>query len=498
MNAKSIGLMALAAAALAGGYYAFESGSSSSAAGIEKKALLPALEGAINDVVALRVDGAEGAFTVRREDDGTWGMEEKRGYPVDLQKVRGILIGMSAATILEAKTSNPELYGRLGVQDPGTEEAESTRVTALNAADEEVASLIVGDRRWAKGAARTPGTSEETYFVRRSGEDQAWLAEGNLQVEGDEGQWLEREILDVARERIRSVRIEHADGEVVRVSKESEDETNFALADIPEGKQLSYASAPNTLGSALARLTMDDVVPSADVVFDDPPLSRCTFETFDGLTVVVTIHEAKTEEDGEEKELLYARFDASFVPPPEEPEEAEEPEPEPDPVPEGEEPAEPDAEPEEDEGPSAEEVQEQVTKILATTESWTYVLPSWKKSSFVKRASEMLKDVEPPPGDAAEPNAVEPGDEAPADAGEAPVTVEGATDEGAGDASETEAGTGEAEGGETPPPDAEGAEEPEKKDDGGGAGSGEGERKEGDEEQPEEPQEKGDGDSRAL
>ena len=207
----------------------------------------------VNDVASLWVEAQEGSFTLRRED-GVWGLEEKGGYAVDVAGVRKLLLALKDARVAEQKTDNPTLYPRLGVEEPDAQDASSKRVVALDGAGTELVSLIVGNRRSAGSGRSTPipSSGPDSYFVRRSGEARALLVEGELDVSVEQGDWLEKAILDISRDRIKTVEIRHGDGEVVVVRKNHPDDRNWELPTLPEGKQLTYEGAPNSLASGLS------------------------------------------------------------------------------------------------------------------------------------------------------------------------------------------------------------------------------------------------------
>ena len=355
------------------------------ASGAGEERFLPELGQRINDVATLSIEHAGSSFSITRGDE-TWGLAEKGNYPVDMAKVRQLLISLSEAEVIEEKTSSPELYERLGVQDPDESEESSTRLTLLDQGGTKLASMIVGDRRAAAGGMPTAGASPtEAYYLRKDGEAASWLVSGKLSVDGEESGWLEREVLNVDRERIAAARIEHGDGEVLAARKSGPEEANFELSDVPEDRELRYEGVANTFGSSLSNLSLDDVVPASDFEFSDPLTARANFWTFDHMRVDVELEERD--------EKLYARFEAAYdesgptapgaLGPPVEVEKDEGEEAPPD---EG-------AEEEESDELTPEEVRAEVESINAKVAQWIYVLPSWKKSSFVKRMDEMLKEL---------------------------------------------------------------------------------------------------------
>ena len=122
-------------------------------------------------------------------------------------------------------------------------------------------------------------------------------------------QWVDAVIVDVRSERVREVTITHADGEVVRLSKASAELANFEVADVPNGRELSYPGVANVVGNALRELNLEDVEPAAA----RRPSSRRSVEyrTFDGLVVRVT----GIERDDESWISLEASVDAAQAAP---------------------------------------------------------------------------------------------------------------------------------------------------------------------------------------
>ena len=342
--------------------------------------LFPALMPAINDVATVEIRHEDEETTLRRKD-GAWGVAQKSDYPVDVEPVKKLLIALGELSTVEAKTSDPERYAKIGVQEPGPG-SDSSLVTVKGAGGEVLASLIVGKAHEGKG-----GLGSGRTYVRKPGEAQSWLVKGEVELkEGPEG-WLQKEILKIPRDRIRAITITHpagadgAAGEVVRVDRATPEEANFTLHDIPAGKELSYPTVAGSMANALEWLNLEDVVPASTIDFTTAAGPVARFETFDGLVLTVRTkdQDAKT----------YARFEASQVAPPAEPAAADA---SAEPKPEG--AAKPATK-------SAEEVQKEVADLERRLAPWAFVIPAYNKSSFAKKMSELVKDPAPPAGDGA-------------------------------------------------------------------------------------------------
>jgi hypothetical protein len=101
------------------------------------------------------------------------------------------------------------------------------------------------------------------------------------------GDWLEKRVLAIARERIRETAVTPAEGAAYTVYREKKGDADFKLADMPEGRALDYASAPDNVGAAIVGFTFDDVKPAAN--FNFAGADRITSTTFDGLAVSVKL-----------------------------------------------------------------------------------------------------------------------------------------------------------------------------------------------------------------
>jgi hypothetical protein len=237
--------------------------------------LIQGLTAAINDVTRLRVveAGDKPAVTLVRDQDG-WHVAERSDYPADVARVRETLIKLAEATLIEAKTANPERHAALGVEDVAKPDAKGLRVEIDGKLP---AKIVVG----------TFSTQGNGTFVRRNDEAQSWLAKGNLVVDRNVSNWLAKDIVDIASDRVMRVEIVRG-GASFAVAKESPEQTSFSVEHLPAGRELVSEYEANGIGSVLAGLKFDDVAKAEAVVPDPTSTLVATFETFDGLIVEVT------------------------------------------------------------------------------------------------------------------------------------------------------------------------------------------------------------------
>jgi hypothetical protein len=253
--------------------------------------VLPELHGHVNDVSAITLTGADNKVlaTLKRGTDG-WAVAEKANYPADVAKIREFLLKLDQATLIEQKTSNEKRYADLGVDDVSAKDAKGVQVEIAGL--EKPLKLIIGNFNGGGGG----GT-----FVRRAGDPQSWLANGNLTVAKNTADWEKRDLTDIAAARLKSVTLANTDGKVLKVSKDQRGDTNFKVNDVPAGREVSSDFVANSLASVLANLRADDAFPAKDM---PPPekVHKAQYAAFDGLVIEVTAW----DKDGKD----YAQFAA--------------------------------------------------------------------------------------------------------------------------------------------------------------------------------------------
>lgn len=234
--------------------------------------LLPGFETAANELTALGVllPGDGGRVSIYREDD-RWRVRERDGYPADLGALRQLIGAIAGARIIEEKTSNPENYDRLGVDDPA-EGGSGTRIELTG--PEFDYAIILGNS--VRGSAR---------YARIAGEAQSYLVDRDPEPPQAPGEWLKPDIVDLAAADVGEVVITHADGETITISKTEREQTDFVVADVPDGRELSYATVGNSVAAALAGLELEDV----RTAIERPAETTAEFRSWDGLRITAEV-----------------------------------------------------------------------------------------------------------------------------------------------------------------------------------------------------------------
>ncbi len=236
------------------------------------RALLPGFDAHANDVTSIRIAAAseQEPVTLSREA-GRFVVTTRGGYPADIGKLRALVIALADARVVEDKTSNPAHYSKLGVDDP--EDGGSGSKILLSGPDFSY-SIILGN----------PAQGDYRY-ARVVNEPASVLIDQNPSLPTAAGDWLAPAILDIGPERVARVSISHADGESLVIEKSAQESTDFAVIDVPDGRELSYASVANGIGAALDGLELRDVRVRAQ----GTATTTAVFETRDGLMITAEL-----------------------------------------------------------------------------------------------------------------------------------------------------------------------------------------------------------------
>jgi hypothetical protein len=241
---------------------------------------LPKLAPNLDRIARIRIN--RGAMDANfRLDDGHWVVVEKGGYPADEAKIHRMLSALADLTLVEPKTDQPELYSRLGLDDPAN--GKSTEIAIQNTAGDIVGQLIVGRSR-----PNRLGIGNDGVYVRRIGGDRAWLARGSLDLSGGIADWLDRRIVDVPAGRFAKMVFTSAGGDVLTISRTGLT-ANFAVDNPPPGTKLKDARAISMPATALEELDLTDVAPAAEVKPPETGVATAEYTTFDGLDFRVTL-----------------------------------------------------------------------------------------------------------------------------------------------------------------------------------------------------------------
>jgi hypothetical protein len=246
-------------------------------------ALLPTLSRELNSVSALTVrKGAAAPVTVHKQGEA-WTVAERADYPADVPKLKKLLLALSDAKIREEKTSNPDSYAIIGVEDPSQPGATGTQIelTAQNGKQ----ALIVGK------------SAGEGTFVRRAGEKTSYIVEPGISVEAEPRYWIDTRLLDIPTDKIQSIESKPASGAAYSVHRVAANPPaaeppaapvpdKFVLDGVPSGRQAADSQTLAPSPAHFSNLSVEDVVPAGDIDFSKP--STVTVTLADGGVITFT------------------------------------------------------------------------------------------------------------------------------------------------------------------------------------------------------------------
>ena len=260
----------------------------------------PALRENPDAVGKITLTAPAGTITLVRETGDRWSALERYGYPVDRKRVRDLVVALADMRLIERKTAQPERYGRLQVEAPDADKAQSQLVRLETADGKVLAEAIIGKERY-----RLTGTEPTGTYLRRPDEAQSWLASGGVQIEHEVARWLDGEIVQLDPAAIRRIEIERA-GEPGYAAERAKPGDPLQLAGLAEGEALKQDADLNHLTGALSSVRLDDVKPRDQLSW---PAQQHTaqIDTFDG--VELTVHLAQIDDQ------YWATFDARRIAP---------------------------------------------------------------------------------------------------------------------------------------------------------------------------------------
>ncbi len=244
----------------------------------------------INEVAALKIASKETEVNLIFVGD-QWVLQEKANYPADFSKVKKLIVGISDFKTIEAKTTEPEKYGRLGVQDVGESgDIDSSRIDFMSKAGNIIESVLIGKNK----EARVAGASSALY-VRKAAEAKSWLVSGDVHLPSNVLDWLDNSIVDIKPAEIQAVTIKNSDDTQLSIKKATAEDEHFVVLDLPEGETLKSESIADGLANSLQSLSFIDVMSrdAANIVDVTPTVAE--FSTFDGLQISAKLYEIEAK-----------------------------------------------------------------------------------------------------------------------------------------------------------------------------------------------------------
>jgi hypothetical protein len=406
MNPKTLLILAGVTVAVGvGAYFASRPPASPNATNTiaETAPFLPELRTELAKVTSIEIKDGTRSLNLRRADPkAPWTVAEKDGFPVG-ERIQPLLAALVEMKVVEPKTSKPELFGLLGVDDV-TKAGSTAKLITLKDGERSVASVLIGNSV-EPGDPSFGGGDNSRIFARKAGGDQAFLVTGPVSADTDPMSWIERTVLQVDRNVVKSVTVTRHDdpafvaGDPVKTNvleafRDTEKDLNFKVRNMPAGRELLNESEADKPTTAIGFLSIEDVKPRAAIDFDKTeaagpvkspggkaPFARSTarFAKFDGMVITARV----TKQDGKAWLALGAEYD-----------EKERPAPQASPADEKVDPTKP--KPAASEPRKPEDVKKDVEAFNAKHGPWAYLVQEFIAGQLSTRLEDLLKAPPPP------------------------------------------------------------------------------------------------------
>ena len=349
MKLKTLALLGLATAISTGaaGYQLMQSAGQVRSA-ITQRPALPDLKHQLDRVAEIKIHTPEVTLTLKRTESG-WGAVERNMYPADGEKIRKLLLDLTALQLVEAKTADPDRYGRLSLGTPGAEGALSKAVVLTSADGVTLADLVVGKKKFSLLSSGRDGT-----YIRFKDDPQSWLALGVVGAGEGAEDWLVKEVIDIDPSSVQSMTVTPASGEGFTLSRADAETDEMSLEGLSPSEQVADQNALGDAKGSLSRLHLDDVAPADG--FDWPEgTGGAEITTFEGLKI--TLRYADTGQ----RSWISLKAE-----------------------------------------PLSEAARKRAEEINALTSGWVYNIPSWKARMFKTSRSDLVGQAGAPAPDVPE------------------------------------------------------------------------------------------------
>jgi len=277
-NLAILGAIALASVLLA--VLALELQQGETQARYKSESFFPNLASQVREIAGIHIASSKGGFDVVFKPYKGWVLPARNDYPASFDRVKETVVGLAALETIEPKTARADWLPSIGLGAPP--KGNGIAISLLNEKGEPLAALIAGKSEDIGDPSGALG-----LFVRRPDSNQSWLVRSVFEPKSDPSDWIDKNVMDVDRARIQETDVDPAGSASFEVRRERPSDPDFALLDLPKGRELSDPTAPDAIAAAISGFTFDDVRPAKDLDFGDA--ARIITKTFDGLSVTVQI-----------------------------------------------------------------------------------------------------------------------------------------------------------------------------------------------------------------
>lgn len=203
--------------------------------------LIDDLSQKVNDIAVIEIHKQDAIISIEKKDN-QWLLRQRDNYPVDISKVRALLLQLAESSLLEEKTSNSELYEQLGLDADSKVTIQAYLDTEKN---EPLFSLAIGSTKGTIG----------TYVIKGN-DSQSWLTSGTIRVDDTAHNWLQAEIVNIEPSDIATISIQHPGNQ--RIVLTANQPEGFLLEGLTQ-QQESDLTKVNSITTAFRNLQFQQV-----------------------------------------------------------------------------------------------------------------------------------------------------------------------------------------------------------------------------------------------
>jgi len=253
-----------------------------------KTIFLEKLQGKSSDVASIDIE-SQGDITKIRKIAGKWVITSKHNYEVDDSIINRLVVAAEQLKVVEKKTSNPERFHSLGLNDAKSSDSESIRIIlADNTSDNIYADFLRGKKRMFGKLE-----NENAIYVRETSDNQTFLVKGDLAFDINANTFLNRPEYNIDKDRILRVSYYPPDDNDYEISRMIPS-ADFEISS--PSKEAHSKSRLNRMGLILdGKFEIVDVKPDRGGSYGRKYLNKISFRTFDGLEFNVSVIESNKQ-----------------------------------------------------------------------------------------------------------------------------------------------------------------------------------------------------------
>lgn len=240
--------------------------------------MFPTFADRVDDLARVELETANYDLALEQRG-GSWVATSFGDYPVEADPLVQIITSLASMSKVEPKTSNPDWYNFIDVNDPEDPESpESVHVTAIATDGDVLLDAYIGMRSASIGFSRFGGT-----FVREVDDEQAWLVEGVIAPPTFLQDWFDS-LFGIPGPDIASVTIYKGDELMFSAEKVDFETADYVLTDLSE--TIAPADSDVQADDARIRSLSQGIV---STIFDSArSLDSISFTQDDRVIVFVT------------------------------------------------------------------------------------------------------------------------------------------------------------------------------------------------------------------